>query len=241
MTMKTQTKKKKIDVDMERDVANYLMHNPDFFTRHEDLLGQLSLSHASGKAISLIERQVAVLREQNTKLDRKLGKLIENARFNEQLVERINALILALLDARSLEHVLEIVETRLSRDFDADAVIIRLFNTGHPAMAAHPDVINWSEPALGAFEKIIAGRRPICGSLRPGQLDSLFNDEAGNIGSAALIPLIENDHSTTCYGMLAIGSHNHQRFRSDMGTLFLKQLGDIMARVLRLHLEKKEQ
>lgn len=236
--MKTQTKKKKIDIDLERDVADYLLMNPDFFERHEDLLSQLTLPHDSGSAISLIERQVSLLRNQNNLLHKKLNKLVENARFNEQLIEQINGLILTLLDADSLEKVLEIVETRLSSDFDADAVVIRLFNTGHPAMAAHPEVINWNEPALGAFEKIIAGRKPICGSLRPGQLESLFNDDAGNIRSAALIPLVENDHSTTCYGMLGIGSHDHQRFRSDMGTLFLKHLGDVMARVLRLHLEK---
>jgi len=51
-----------------------------------------------------------------------------------------------------------------------------------------------------------------------------------------LIPLVESDHSTTCYGMLAIGSHDHMRFRSDMGTMFLKHLGDVLARVLRKHL-----
>jgi len=236
--MSTQSKTKNIDHDLERDVADYLLLNPDFFERHEDLLSQLLLPHESGKAVSLIERQVSTLRKQNELTNKKLNKLIENARFNEQLIDQINALVLALLDADSLDKILEIVETRLSNDFDADAVVIRLFNTGHPYMASHPEVIDWDEPALGAFEKIIAGRKPICGSLRPGQLESLFNDDAGNIGSAALIPLIENDNSTTCYGMLAIGSHDHQRFRSDMGTLFLKHLGDVMARVLRLHLDK---
>ncbi|MDH5408825.1 MAG: DUF484 family protein [Gammaproteobacteria bacterium] len=236
--MSTQTKKKKIDDNLERDVADYLLLNPDFFERHEDILSQLNLPHESGDAVSLIERQVSTLRKQNELVSKKLNKLIENARFNEQLIDQINALVLALLDADSLDKVLEIVETRLSKDFDADAVVIRLFNTGHPYMASHPEVIVWDEPALGAFEKIIAGRKPICGSLRPGQLESLFSDDAGNIGSAALIPLIENDNSTTCYGMLAIGSHDPQRFRSDMGTLFLKHMGDVMARVLRLHLEK---
>ena len=61
-----------------------------------------------------------------------------------------------------------------------------------------------------------------------------------NIGSAALIPLVESDHSTTCYGMLAIGSQDHMRFRSDMGTMFLKHLGDVLARVLRFHLDTKK-
>lgn len=238
--MSTQRKTASIDESLERDIVKFLENHPDFFERHPDLLGNLRLPHASGQAISLIEKQVSVLREQNTTFKKRLDRLIENARANEILNEQINSLILSLLDSASLDAVINIVEKRLSNDFNADAVIIRLFNTGHPAMAAHPEVIDWNEPALGAFEKIIAGRKPICGSLKPGQLDSLFNDEAGNIGSAALIPLVESDHSTTCYGMLAIGSHDHMRFRSDMGTMFLKHLGDVLARVLRSHLDLKK-
>ncbi len=234
--MSTQAKTTNIDESLERDIVKFLETHPDFFERHPDLLSQLRLPHASGQAVSLIEKQVAVLREQNATLGNRLARLIENAKSNEKLSEQIYALNLSLLDADSLDAVIEIVEKRLSHDFNADAVVIRLFNTGHPAMAAHPEILDWDEPALGAFEKIIAGRKPICGSLKPGQLDSLFNDDAGQIGSAALIPLVESDHSTTCYGMLAIGSHDHMRFRSDMGTLFLKHMGDILARVLRKHL-----
>jgi len=234
--MSSQTKAKNIDASRERDIITFLETHPDFFERHPELLSGLRLPHESGQAVSLIEKQVSVLREQNSTLKNRLDRLIENAKGNEKLSERINGLILSLLDADSLDAVINIIEQRLSNDFNADTVVIRLFNTGHPAMAAHPEILDWDEPALGAFEKIIAGRKPICGSLKPGQLESLFNDDAGNIGSAALIPLVESDHSTTCYGMLAIGSHDHMRFRSDMGTLFLKHLGDVLARVLRSHL-----
>lgn len=235
--MNSRTKTKNIDESLERDIVKFLETHADFFERHPELLGGLRLPHESGQAISLIEKQVTVLREKNHSLNNRLERLIENATANEKLIERINVLILSLLDAGSLDAVINIIENRLSNDFNADAVVIRLFNTGHPAMAAHPDILDWDEPALGAFEKIIAGRKPICGSLKPGQLESLFNDEAGNIGSAALIPLLESDHSTTCYGMLGIGSHDHMRFRSDMGTMFLKHLGDVLARVLRHHLD----
>ncbi len=235
--MSSQSKAKKDDESLERDVIKFLETHVDFFERHPDLLSSLRLPHESGQAISLIEKQVSVLRDQNTTLKKQLDQLLHNAKANEKLNERINSLILSLLDADSLDSVINIIEQRLSADFNADEVVIRLFNTGHPAMAAHPEIIDWDEPALGAFEKIIAGRKPICGSLKPGQLESLFNDDAGNIGSAALIPLVENDQSTTCYGMLAIGSQDHMRFRSDMGTTFLKHLGDVLARVLRYHLD----
>ena len=238
--MSSQTKKQSIDESQERETVKFLETHSDFFERHPDLLGSLHLSHASGQAISLIEKQVSVLRKQNDSLKNQLEQLISNATINEKLSQHINALILSLLDTDSLEAIIDIVENHLSSDFNADAVVIRLFNTGHPGMADHPDIFNWDEPALGAFEKIIAGRKPICGSLKPGQLDSLFDDASGNIGSAALIPLLESDHSTTCYGMLGIGSHDPRRFRSDMGTMFLKHLGDVLARVLRRHLGIKK-
>ena len=89
---------------------------------------------------------------------------------------------------------------------------------------------------MGAFEKVIEGRKPVCGSLKPGQLDALFNEYADTVNSAALVPLIESEESKKCYGLLAIGSHEHQRFRADMGTMFLSHLGKVLTRVLKIHL-----
>jgi uncharacterized protein YigA (DUF484 family) len=221
----------------EKAVVKYLRDNPDFFERHMDLLADMTLPHDSG-AISLIERQVQILREQKDANKKKLNTLIQNAQINERLSERINKLILALLDADDLDAVLDIVQTRLTKDFDADAVVVRLFDTGHPAMAARPEIIDWSEPVMGAFEKVIKDKKPVCGRLKHGQLESLFSDEAGQIASAALIPLVANEDSTTCYGLLAIGSHQSDRFRADMGTLFLSQIGKILSRVLKQQLEK---
>lgn len=223
--------------DLERQLVKYLRDHPQFFERYPELLADMSLPHTTGSAISLIERQVSVLREQKEASRKKLQTLIQNATANERLNERLNSLTLALLDTETLDDVLEIVQTRLSKDFDADAVVIRLFNNGHPSLANRAELIDWSEPVLGAFEKVIRERRPVCGRLGHGQLESLFNDDAGNIASAALIPLVESENSVTCYGMVAIGSHDRERFRADMGTLFLAQLGKILARVLKNYLK----
>ncbi|MES9871125.1 MAG: DUF484 family protein, partial [Sedimenticola sp.] len=51
--------------DTEQLVIDYLKSNADFFERNQDLLKELELSHSSGGAVSLIERQVQSLREQN--------------------------------------------------------------------------------------------------------------------------------------------------------------------------------
>ena len=225
------------NAELERQLIKYLRDHPDFFERHPELLADMTLPHTTGGAISLIERQVSVLREQKEAVRSKLQSLIQNATANEKLNERLNSLTLALLDTQTLDDVLEIVQSRLSKDFDADAVAIRLFNTGHPSLVNRAEIIDWSEPVMGAFEKVIRERRPVCGRLGHGQLESLFNDDAGNIASAALIPLVESENSVSCYGMVAIGSHDRERFRADMGTLFLSQLGKILSRVLKNYLK----
>ncbi|KPK40576.1 MAG: hypothetical protein AMJ69_01945 [Gammaproteobacteria bacterium SG8_47] len=221
--------------DIEKLVTKYLRDHPAFFERHPYLLGEMSLPHESGTAVSLVERQVAVLRDQRDDYKRKLQQLTDAARANERLIERINAIVLALIDAADLDDVVEVVQERLKQDFDADAVVLRLFHTGSGS-TRHGELADWSEPALGAFEKVAASRRPICGRLKPGQLESLFGDQAGTISSAALVPLFASADTKTCHGLLAIGSHEVTRFHPEMGTLFLDHLGKAVARILKRHL-----
>lgn len=226
-----------VDKEFEREIVRYLRDNPDFFERHLDLLADMLLPHQPQGAVSLIERQVSVLRDQKQELKHRLQQLTDYARQNEDLSTRLNKLILDLLDADDFDSLLALIQERLKTDFEADAVVIRLFNiSGAPALKAHPDIMDWSEPALGAFEKVIDGRKPVCGSLKPGQLDALFNDYAEVVRSAALIPLVESESSKQCVGLLAIGSQDPQRFRANMGTLFLSHLSHVLTRILKLQL-----
>jgi len=226
--------------ELEREVVRYLRDNPDFFERHLDLLADMVLPHQPQGTVSLIERQVTVLRDQKHELKHRLQNLIENARQNEALSTRLNQLILDLLDSSDFDSLLTLIEQRIKSDFDADAVVIRLFSSGINAPKSHPDLTDWSEPALGAFEKVIDGRKPVCGSLKPGQLDALFSDDADVVRSAALIPLVESEKSKKCYGLLAIGSHDPQRFRANMGTMFLSHLSHVLTRILKLLLATNE-
>jgi len=223
--------------EREHNIVRYLRDHPDFFEQHLDLLSDMILPHVHGGTVSLVERQVSVLREQKEKYRRQLQQIINHAEKNEKLSQNFNELILALLDASELAQVIDIINMRLQQDFQADAVSLRLFNTDHPHLRAHPEMVDWSEPVLGTFEKVISGHRPVCGSLPPVQIEALFCDDAEGIQSAALIPLLINEQSKKCYGLLAIGSQDAGRFRADMGILFLTHLGKVLSRVLRQHLE----
>ncbi|UCE88886.1 MAG: DUF484 family protein [Pseudomonadota bacterium] len=225
------------DRNLEKDIVRYLRDHPGFFDNHRDLLADMVLPHEAGGAVSLIERQVSVLRDQKEELRAKLNKLLSVARTNEQLSEQINVLILALLDASSLDEILDLLRDRLAKDFNADAVVVRLFKPRNRDVQPRPEFVDWSEPVLGAFEKVVAGRKPVCGKLKPGQLDSLFADSDVTVASAALVPLVTDEHDKICHGLLAIGSRDRSRFHAEMGTLFLGYLGKVLTRVLRPHLQ----
>ena len=224
------------DKDTERLIVRYLRDHPDFFEAHQDLLAGMLLPHDSGNAVSLIERQVSILREQNVQHKTNLKQLIQAAEQNENVSEKVNKLVLDLLDANSLGDILELIPANLKHDFNSDAVVLRLFKTDHPDIKTHPEVSNWNQPIMGAFEKVIANRRPICGHFKAEQLEDLFLDSVEQIHSAAMIPLVSGPDDTACIGLLAIGSNDPNRFRVEMGTIFLTYLGQVITRVMRLHL-----
>ncbi len=200
----------------EHDIVRYLRDHPDFFEQHQDLLADMVLLHESGNAVSLIERQVAILREQKEDARAKLHALIQVAEKNEQLSQRFNTLILALLDTRSFGQVIDFVQQRLLKDFDAHRVSIRVLKDSPVSQQQTSASVSHDTYNMALFDKVIENRKPVCGRLPIDQLEQLFNDDYEKIRSAALIPLIKDDKSD-CIGLLAIGSTDKDRFRADMG------------------------
>ena len=72
-TAEVRTQKAKITRD---NVARYLRTHSDFFKHHTDLIETLAIPHETGVAVSLVERQVELLRNKNKELDQKLHQLI---------------------------------------------------------------------------------------------------------------------------------------------------------------------
>ena len=227
----------KTDKIAEHDVVQYLREHPEFFEQHQNLLADMALAHNSGSAISLIERQVTILREQKDEARSKLHSLIEVADKNEQLSRRFNSLILALLDTKSFGQVIEFVQQRLVKDFDAHQVSIRVLKAANVTAEEQAEADSRDELYLNLFGKVIENRNPVCGRLPIDQLELLFGDGHEEIRSAALIPLIK-DTQSECIGLLAIGSIDKNRFRADMGTLFLSHLSMVLSRVIERHVAR---
>lgn len=218
-----------VDGVSEKDVVEFLQKHPNFFDSHINLLAELRLPHPTGNAVSLIERQVNILRESNKKLEQKLNNLIQIARDNDRLNSRTQKLALALLEAATLDEVYYTLQEILINDFDANAMSLRLFIEAKETYGL--DEIFTSRDALtqGVFDKFFSTNKPICGSLDFLQADFLFDERATQIQSAALIPVCDNE----CFGMLAIGSEDEKRFHPAMGTVFLSHIGDMVGRKLR--------
>lgn len=217
----------------ESAVHDYLAGHPDFFERHGALLDSLSLPHASGDAVSLVERQVSVLRQKELKLERQLKELIEVARSNDVIAAKIHALTLQLMASSDLKATVSSIEEAVRSGFNADQAVLVVF--GDPSAFKDIDAgrffraIEREDAAMKPFGTFLGGSGPRCGQARDAQLEYLFRDDAQEIGSVALVPL----GSKSQIGFLAIGSIESDRFHPGMSIDFLARVGEIVAAALR--------
>src|ERR1700720_3185257 len=104
----------------EESIASYLQRNPEFFERHQALLARLRLPHVrGGSTISLVERQIEVLREKHASLEGKLAELVQVARGNDVIAEKLHRFTRRLLGAASRAEAIARIEASLREDFDA--------------------------------------------------------------------------------------------------------------------------
>ena len=214
----------------EAEVAEYLAAHPDLLLRRPELLAQLELEHDCGDATSLIEHQVRVLREENTGLRRRLDDLVRVARHNDGTAERLHELTLDLLEADDLQGAVEALRAGLREGFQADGVGLVLITTGqpHPASESIPELVPEGDPSLVCFRPLLDEGRPLCGQPTEAQQRTIFPDQERPFASAALVPMI-HEHEI---GVLGIGSNDPDRYHAGQGTVFLRRLGAISARIL---------
>ncbi len=213
------------DPDREALVADYLAAHSGFFDRHPELLLTLRLSHPSGKAVSLVERQITLLRDEANRYKAQLSEFIEVARDNEQLNQRLHRLTLSLMDANSLEQTLGVLQDHLFDEFEADAVELKLLEDADGTALA-----DRSQEQRSAAGELLESAAPVCGQLQPAQYGYLFGERAAEIQSAALIPL----RADGLRGVLAIGSRDPGRFHAHERTDFLNRLGEVVSRTLQV-------
>lgn len=210
----------------ESVIAEYLQSHPDFFQRHSNLLETLQVPHGAGTA-SLIERQVAVLREKSRDLEEQLNGLIRTARGNEQIVTRLQRFTLELMRADGIDDVIASCQEILRDDFNADFVTLRIIG-GDDTM----HFVSADNEMLKYFDRLFVTKKPVCGRLKEEQQKFLFSKNADAINSVALIPLAGAEKM----GLLALGSKDETRFHPGMGTVFISHLGELISTSLARYL-----
>jgi uncharacterized protein len=214
----------------EEEIATWLSAHPDFFQRNRELLASLRLPHASGGAISLIERQIEVLRDKHQSGEARLAELVAIARANEQLATRIHQFTRRLMRAPTRRAVLAHMEAAFRENFDVAQTVLLLFGN----VGANTDDLRFvrqvapSDPSLAGFETLLGSGRPRCGQIRDTQLDFIFGADSSAIGSVALVPL----PGEPILGLLVLGSHNRERFHPGMSTDFLARIGELIGDAL---------
>jgi uncharacterized protein YigA (DUF484 family) len=211
----------------EESVSRYLQHNPEFFERHQALLARLRLPHSrGGSTISLVERQIEVMRERHAALEAKLAELVRVARDNDAVAERFHRFARRLLRTGSRQAALNEIEASLRDDFDAfNSVLLLVSETPLESTQRFVRAIGADDPHLKSFESLFASAKPRCGQVRDSQRDFLFGSDANDIGSVALVPLGEKGSM----GLLALGSTERDRFHPGMSTEFLARMADLIA------------
>ena len=214
----------------EDTIAAYLQHNPDFFERHQALLLRLRVPHArGGSTISLVERQIEVLREKHAGLEDKFAELVSVARANDAIAEKLHRFTRKLLRAHSRAEAVALIEASLREDFDAFHGVLVLIGE-YPDLAPQRFVraIARDDAGLKSFDTLFASGKPRCGQVRDTQREFLFGQDANDIGSVALVPLLPLGDKSAPLGVLALGSTDRDRFHPGMSTEFLARMADLI-------------
>ena len=206
------------------EVAQFFRTHPQFFDQHPELLEAIYVPHPyGGRAIPLAERQILSLRDKVKLLEGKLAELIKFGEANDAISEKVHRLAVALVGARDFPALAQSLYFHLREDFSVPHVALRLWGrvlpAGTPEGAPVEDALRAQVEAMGA---------PQCGPAAASPFLAWFGDAREHIRSMALVPLGQ----TRAFGLLALGSEDAQRFYAEMGTLYLRRIGELTAAAL---------
>ena len=218
----------------EQLVRDYLIQNPDFFQRNQDVFQTINISHDSGKAISLVERQVNLIREHNKELSTQIEHILNTAKDNAALMEKTNRLVLNLIKAKDLNSLIKALNVSLKSDFSTEFFSLTLIDEGAINSKTAANLVSKSdaEDSIGAM---ITAKKALCGVRTSKEVNLLFGKQADNIGSVIALPL----KNTSTFGVLALGHSDSDFYSEDIGTVFIDYIGDLLNVLIPQHIAPK--
>lgn len=203
------------------DLARFLRANPQFFDQNPELLESIHVPHPyGGRAIPLAERQTVALREKVKGLEGRLAELLRFGEENDAISERVHRLSVALVGARDFPALARSLYFHLHEDFAVPHVVLRVWGKSVPVDFEEAQAV-----ADAQREHAATMGGPQCGPAQGSPFVGWFGDAAEHLRSIALVPLGE----TSVFGLLALASEDPKRFYPDMGTLYLRRIGELCA------------
>ncbi len=198
------------------DVELYLRENPDFLQDRPALLAALNLPHGGEGAVSLVERQVAILRERNITSRQKLVELSEIGRENDRLLEAARQTILALLNTVDRGHATLIWSEQACGTFGAEMGTLVWFGSTPQG-----------EGAEAVVRQLTQDKGTFSGPVSASDMDELFGRGAAK-GSAAVSCIRKGEE---IIGALTVGASDTERYRREDGTLFLDYIAEVIGQL----------
>ena len=208
-------------------IADYLLDHPHFFEEHAELLGRIKLtSPLLGRAISLQERQMEILREKIKVQELHMADLMRIAQENDEITGKFQAWTRALLLARNDGDLPQALTRNLQEIFNVPQVTLRLWNVTE----SRND--NWYTATVSEDARIFANglTTPFCGANNDFEAAGWLED-ATSVKSLAMLPL-RVGAAPEAFGLLVLGSPDPSRFSADMATDFLSRISETASAAL---------
>lgn len=210
------------------DVASYLRDHPEFFGSHPELLSSITVPHHhGGRAISLHERQLEVLREKNRTLERRLADLIRVGEENDAIVDRLQKWTRSMLVVSDPAALPSLVVDGMSTSFAVPQVALRLWGVRE----ACRDLPCAAPVEVEAITLANSLARPYCGP-NADLLAAMWLPEGGAATRSIALLALRKGSDPQAFGMLVLGSADAERFQASMGTAFLERIAEIASAAL---------
>ena len=227
------TAKKKSSNNQEI-VREYLSKHPDFFTENPDIFEAINISHESGKAISLVERQIGIMRERNGQMSTQIDQMQTMAKNNASLMEKTNRLVLNLIRAKDLSSLIKALTVSLKNDFSTEFFSLTLISEDSAPAKTAANFISENE-ARSTINNILIANKAICGKRNQEEVSLLFGKQADNVGSLLALPLKKTDP----FGVLALGHSDPEFYTEEIGTFFIDYIGELLNELIPKHFKPK--
>jgi uncharacterized protein YigA (DUF484 family) len=211
----------------EEDIANYLANTPGFFERHAELLSAVQLGNPhGGRAVSLQERQMQMLRDKLKGMEQAIIEMIRHGQENVAIADKLQRWTRALMLTAKAADLPEVLVRELMQTYLIPQAAVRIWGSERSF-----DGLPFAREVSADLKDFASSlHAPYCG-VNSGFEAVQWVAEPAQVMSMALIPL-RRAEAGPAFGLLMLASPDPTRYTADMGTEFLARIGEVASAAL---------